>query len=214
MGDEVLVHTASQTVGPFLHIALADPQARDAVEPGSPGAIVVRGTVTDGAGDPLPDALVETWQVDGLFGPLTAAGRRLGLDGGGDRDYPPQPAGSTMEPAVDVEPDAGPVMVTVEYTIDPGRAAEFTQVMQRTRRARLRQGALSWGLFRDAAHPDRFIEYFVDENWIEHQRRLARFSAFDAELRDRRFAFHLGDGPPRVTRYIGQSFDTATEQTR
>jgi protocatechuate 3,4-dioxygenase alpha subunit len=68
VGDEVLVHTASQTIGPFLHIALADPQARDAVAPGSPGAIVVRGTVTDGAGDPLPDALVETWQADGLFG--------------------------------------------------------------------------------------------------------------------------------------------------
>jgi len=139
--------------------------------------------------------------------------RRLRLEGGGDPDYTPQPAGSTMEPAVDVEPDAGPVMVTVEYTIDAARAAEFAQVMQRTRRARLRQGALSWGLFRDAAHPDRFIEYFVDENWIEHQRRLERFSAFDAELRDKRFAFHLGDEPPRVTRYIGQSFDTATEPT-
>jgi protocatechuate 3,4-dioxygenase alpha subunit len=67
MGDQVLVHTPSQTIGPFLHISLADPQARHAVDPGSPGAIVVRGTVTDGAGDPVPDALVETWQPDGLF---------------------------------------------------------------------------------------------------------------------------------------------------
>jgi protocatechuate 3,4-dioxygenase alpha subunit len=67
MADEPFTHTASQTVGPFLHIALADPQDRFAVEPNSPGAIVIRGTITDGAGAPLPDALVETWQIDGLF---------------------------------------------------------------------------------------------------------------------------------------------------
>jgi len=77
--------------------------------------------------------------------------------------------------------------------------------MQRTRRARLRQGALSWGLFRDAAHPERVIEYFVDENWLEHQRRLERFSAFDADLRVQRLGFHTGTEPPRVQRFIAQS---------
>ena len=98
-----------------------------------------------------------------------------------------------LEPPVGVEADDGPVMVTVEYLIDPARAAEFAEVMQRTRRARLRQGALSWGLFRDAAQPERVIEYFVDENWVEHQRRLERFSAFDADLREKRLAFHIGE---------------------
>jgi MFS family permease len=136
--------------------------------------------------------------------------RKQRLEVGVDPDYTPQPAANLLEAAVNVEPDDGPVMVTVEYTIDPARAAEFAKVMQRTRRARLRQGALSWGLFRDASQPARWIEYFVDENWVEHQRRLERFSAFDSELREKRLAFHLGDGPPRVKRYIGQSFD-ATE---
>jgi MFS family permease len=133
--------------------------------------------------------------------------RRLRLEGRVDPDYTPQPAGSALEPAVDVGPDDGPVMVTVEYQIDPARVAGFVDVMQRTRRARLRQGALSWGLFRDAAQPGRYIEYYVDENWIEHQRRLERFSAFDAGLREQRLAFHVGDEPPRVKRYVGQSLD-------
>ena len=75
------------------------------------------------------------------------------------------------------------------------------------RLARLRQGALSWGLFRDAAHPGRLLEYFVDENWVEHQRRLERFSAFDAGLREQRLAFHLGDEPPRIKRFVAQSLD-------
>jgi MFS family permease/quinol monooxygenase YgiN len=146
------------------------------------------------------------------FGVLvTVALRRITLEGGPDPDYSPSTITNLPEPAVGVQAEDGPVMVTVEYQIDPSRAAEFGAVMQRTRRARLRQGALSWGLFRDAAQPARYIEYFVDENWIEHQRRLERFSAFDAELRELRFSFHLGDGPPRVKRYIAQPLDALDE---
>ena len=136
---------------------------------------------------------------------MLVALRRLSIDGGADPDFSRVAMSSALEPAVDVEPEDGPVMVTVEYLIDPARAAEFAEVMQRTRRARLRQGALSWGLFRDVAQPGRVIEYFVDENWLEHQRRLERFSAFDAGLRERRLAFHTGDEAPRVKRFIAQS---------
>ena len=96
-------------------------------------------------------------------------------------------------------------MVMVEYQIDPARAADFHAVMQETRRARLRQGALSWGLFRDAAVPGRYVEYFVDENWFEHQRRLARFTAGDAGLRERRLSFHVGAQPPVVRRLVGET---------
>jgi protocatechuate 3,4-dioxygenase alpha subunit len=59
--------TPSQTVGPFLHLALAETAKRFAVPEGSAGAIRVSGTLTDGAGAPVPDGLVETWQADGLF---------------------------------------------------------------------------------------------------------------------------------------------------
>jgi MFS family permease len=137
--------------------------------------------------------------------------RKRSLDARADPDFTPAPAINVPEPAVGVANDDGPVMVTVEYFIDPARAAAFTEVMQRTRRARLRQGALSWGLFRDAAQPGRYIEYFVDENFIEHQRRLERFSAFDAGLREERMAFHLGEVPLKVKRYIAQSLDTTTD---
>ncbi len=64
---EPLTLTPSQTVGPFLHIALAETAKRFAVEAESAGAIRVAGTVIDGAGVGVPDALIETWQVDGLF---------------------------------------------------------------------------------------------------------------------------------------------------
>jgi protocatechuate 3,4-dioxygenase, alpha subunit len=56
--------TPSQTVGPFLSIGLTWPDGADAVAAGTPGAVVIRGRLTDGAGDPVPDGLIETWQAD------------------------------------------------------------------------------------------------------------------------------------------------------
>ncbi|MCW6009798.1 protocatechuate 3,4-dioxygenase subunit alpha [Micromonospora sp. CPCC 205371] len=56
--------TPSQTVGPFLSIGLPWPDGPFVVLDADPGGFWVRGIVTDGAGDPVPDALVETWQAD------------------------------------------------------------------------------------------------------------------------------------------------------
>lgn len=60
----ILELTPSQTVGPFLHIGLPWPDGPDVVPPGTPGRITITGRVLDGAGEGLPDALVETWQAD------------------------------------------------------------------------------------------------------------------------------------------------------
>jgi protocatechuate 3,4-dioxygenase alpha subunit len=64
--------TPSQTVGPFLHIGL--PNASETVPADAPGALRVHGQVLDGAGEPLPDALVEIWAAGGLFGRCDTGG--------------------------------------------------------------------------------------------------------------------------------------------
>jgi protocatechuate 3,4-dioxygenase alpha subunit len=56
--------TPGQTVGPFFHYALPYAGDRDLVAPGAPGAVRLHGTVYDGAGAGVPDALVEIWQAD------------------------------------------------------------------------------------------------------------------------------------------------------
>jgi MFS family permease len=106
---------------------------------------------------------------------------------------------------IPIQPDDGPVLTTVEYSIDPARADEFREVMQETRRARLRQGVLSCELFRDASVPGRYIEYMVDESWVEHLRRFDRVTAYDMALRERRLALHVGQQPPVVSRCIAES---------
>lgn len=130
---------------------------------------------------------------------------RLSLERGNPDENLPAAVAALPDPAITIDGNDGPVMVTIEYQIDPQRAVEFAAVMQLTRRARLRQGALSWGLFRDAAMPGRYVEYFVDESWFEHQRRIERFTAGDAGLRERRLGFHVGDQPPVVRRLVGET---------
>jgi len=53
--------TPSQTVGPFFSLGLCARDEHELVEPSTPGAVVVEGTVFDGAGEPVPDALLEIW---------------------------------------------------------------------------------------------------------------------------------------------------------
>jgi len=54
--------TPSQTVGPFFSIGLTWEAGPFVVPEGTDGAVWIRGAMTDGAGDPVPDGMVETWQ--------------------------------------------------------------------------------------------------------------------------------------------------------
>lgn len=56
--------TPYQTVGPFFHHALPYAEGPNVAGPDRPGAIILSGRVFDGAGDPVPDCLVEVWQAD------------------------------------------------------------------------------------------------------------------------------------------------------
>ncbi|SEO44954.1 protocatechuate 3,4-dioxygenase subunit alpha [Trujillonella endophytica] len=73
--------TPSATVGPYLAIGLTWPDGEWAAAEGIAGGFWIRGRVFDGAGDVVPDAMVETWQADpdGRFpspeDPRGAAGR-------------------------------------------------------------------------------------------------------------------------------------------
>lgn len=82
-----LPQTPSQTIGPFFAVGLCWPDGPDVVAEGTPGVVWIAGRVLDGAGDPVPDALVETWQADpqGRFahpddprGPATSGFRGFG----------------------------------------------------------------------------------------------------------------------------------------
>jgi len=56
--------TPSQTVGPYFSMRLPWPEGPYVVAKGTPGAVTIYGRLLDGAGDPIPDGLIETWQAD------------------------------------------------------------------------------------------------------------------------------------------------------
>ncbi|CAH0268337.1 Protocatechuate 3,4-dioxygenase alpha chain [Arthrobacter sp. Bi83] len=59
-----LTATPGQTVGPFYGYALPYDKDRELLAPGSPGSVRLQGTVYDGAGHAIPDAILEIWQPD------------------------------------------------------------------------------------------------------------------------------------------------------
>lgn len=64
MGPRTLAPTSGQTIGPFFAFGLVYPKMHEVAFPHTPGAIVLGGTVLDGNGSAIPDALVEIWGAD------------------------------------------------------------------------------------------------------------------------------------------------------
>jgi hypothetical protein len=106
-------------------------------------------------------------------------------------------------PLVAADPERGPVLVTVEYDVAADRSDAFAAAMNEMRRIRLRDGAIHWGLFEDAAHPGRWLEVFELESWIEHLRQHERVTEADRAAQDRVRAFHTGERPPLVSHLVG-----------
>ena len=90
-----------------------------------------------------------------------------------------------MPAIIDVnKPDLrdGPVLITVEYIIDPAQAAEFLNAMRKYERVRRRDGASRWGIFHDVEAGDRYVETFLVHSWAEHLRQHARQTLADRKL--------------------------------
>jgi MFS family permease/quinol monooxygenase YgiN len=129
---------------------------------------------------------------------------RVHLPSGEGLDLAPSRQWPAPRVASGLELDRGPVLVTVEYTIGPERAAEFKEAMQDLRRIRLRDGSLQWGLFNDTDVPDRWTEVFLVESWVEHLRQHERVTVADEEVRHRVGSFHIGDRPPEVRHLVAE----------
>jgi len=127
---------------------------------------------------------------------------RLRLPEGAAPDLTPAPRWPDPQLGVAVAADRGPVLVTVEYEIDPADAERFARAMRALGRIRLRDGALRWGLWGDAAQPGRYLESFTVESWLEHMRQHERMTAADREVQKIARVFHRAAGEPRITHYI------------
>jgi len=102
----------------------------------------------------------------------------------------------------DIQPRSGPIVIEIEYKIDPAAIDEFLSVMSQRKRIRQRDGAQQWTLMRDLAHPEIWVETYHSPTWTEYIRHNLRLTQADAAISDKLRALHQGDGLPPVRRMI------------
>jgi len=100
-----------------------------------------------------------------------------------------------------LQDDQGPVLVTVEYRIDPANRQAFLAATQKLAHQRRRDGAYAWGIFEDTAQEGRFLETFLVESWLEHLRQHQRVTNADRMLQSAVHRFHMS-GEPTVTHFV------------
>ena len=136
--------------------------------------------------------------------------KHLKIEGGLEEDMTPVCPVEHPIPDRDIDLQAGPVMISVEYKIAEVFLPAFKEVMQRSRDARLRQGAMSWSMFEDAEKAGMMVENFVFETWADYLRRFDRFTTNDLNLQEERFQYHEGTEPPKIIRRVATSFSENT----
>lgn len=123
------------------------------------------------------------------------------------------PSGHWSDPklAITPNPDDGPVLITIEYRVPTARAGEFIEAMDAMRIFRRREGAVSWGIFRDLADPERYMETFIVTTWAEHMRQHARVTVEDQATEVHAFSFLQPGVAPFASHLIAaQTYDRRT----
>ena len=129
---------------------------------------------------------------------------RRKLQTGGAVDLTPSLHWPTPLVTHEIERDRGPVLVTVEYRIDPRDRSSFLAALEQLARERRRDGAYAWGVFEDAAEEGRIVETFLVESWLEHLRQHERVTNADRVLQEVVNRFQL-EGAPKITHLIASN---------
>jgi len=95
--------------------------------------------------------------------------------------------------------EAGPVRISINYRVPQENYAEFTRAIHKLRGVRMRDGALRWGIYRDAIEPEKLNETFIMESWVDYLRSRERHTAADERIRERVWALHRDSERPRTT---------------
>ncbi len=77
------------------------------------------------------------------------------------------------------DPEDGPVRISIDYTVPAENYTAFTHAVHELKGVRLRDGAVRWGIYRDAADPTHVNETFIMESWLDYLRSRERVTAAD-----------------------------------
>ncbi|MEN0073302.1 MAG: MFS transporter [Paracraurococcus sp.] len=151
-------------------------------------------------GGALAAVLVRGWRIDSV---ALTEGTPAAADAPKPDPIPePRPEAPAESLQAQLGERSGRILEAVRYRIDPSQRAAFLAAMQEVRRVRLRSGAVSWRLYEDVAHPERWVELWAVESWTEHLREETRRTDWDRAALARAAALHRADGPPDAARFL------------
>ena len=139
----------------------------------------------------------------GFMAVLYALNRRVRVEMGTEADVTPRPQLPDLAIAVEPLPDDGPVLIQLEYRIDPEHREAFLRDIQAVEPMRRRNGAARWRVYRDLGEEGRFVERFVIASWAEYIRLRTRMTMADRRHEERVQQFQRSGVPIRTSRLIG-----------
>jgi predicted MFS family arabinose efflux permease len=109
---------------------------------------------------------------------------RWKLQQGAALDLSPSQHWSMPQTREEIDNDRGPVLVKIEYRIDPKNGAAFVRALDELGFERRRDGAFAWGIFEDAGDVGRYEEAYLIESWLELMHLRERVTNADRVLED------------------------------
>jgi MFS family permease len=134
---------------------------------------------------------------------LIIINRRIRLEMGDEAMVTPGMPMPDLTISFEPSPDDGPVLIQLEYRIDPPDQDEFLRLIGSIEPARRRNGAVDWRVYRDLGEDARFVERFVIRSWAEYVRLRTRMTIADREVQGRIESLQRAGVPVRVSRLIG-----------
>jgi hypothetical protein len=139
----------------------------------------------------------------GVMAVLYVLNRRVRVEMGTEADVTPRLQLPDLAIAVEPLPEDGPVLIQIEYRVDPEHREAFLRAIHAVERMRRRNGAASWRVFRDLGEEGRFVERFIIASWAEYVRLRTRTTMADRKLEERVEELQRPGVPIRIARLIG-----------
>jgi MFS family permease len=97
---------------------------------------------------------------------------------------------------------SGPIVIEIDYEVEPALARQFYEAMLALQRARQRNGAFDWSLSRDIADPALWTERYLCPTWADYLRLRSRSTTSDRALQDEAIAFTRNGAAGRIRRKL------------
>lgn len=125
-----------------------------------------------------------------------------------DREVDTESVGIANEVAVGMALTmrSGPIVIEVEYCVDPDQARQFYAVAQKLQRIRKRNGGFEWSISRDIADPALWIERYHCPTWGDYLRLRDRYTQAELDIQAEVDSFNREGRGMRVRRMLERPY--------